>query len=87
MNQLAGLAEAVARLRETERQAAWAAAARRAEEQLLGLVIRISTAPEAAARAKVAVAGVGVAPARVVPPWLAPTRTPTSSIGRPAASR
>jgi hypothetical protein len=87
MNQLASLAEAVARLRETERQAARAAAARRAEEQLLGLVIRISTTPEAAARAKVAVAGLGVAPARVVPPWPAPTRTPTSSIGRPAARR
>lgn len=87
MKQLAGLAEAVARLRETERQAARAAAARRAQEQLRSQVLRISTAPEVTARAQVAVGGLSVAPAHDLPPWPAPTTIPTSTRGRPAARR
>lgn len=87
MTQLAGLAEAVARLREAERQAARAGAARRAAEQLLSQVARISPAVDEAARVHVTVGGLRVAPSGVVPGWPAPTRTPTSTSGGPSARR
>lgn len=87
MTQLAGLAEAVARLRETERQAARAGAARRAAEQLLSQVVRIAQPAEGAAGVHITVGGLGVAPASVVPGWPAPTRTPTSFSGGPSARR
>jgi hypothetical protein len=87
MTQLASLAEAVARLRETEREAARAGAARRAAEQLLSQVIRMAAPVDQSARVHAAVRGLRVPPARVVPGWPAPPRPPTSSISRPAARR
>lgn len=87
MTQLAGLAEAVARLRETERQAARAGAARRAAEQLLSQVFRLAPPLDEAARVNVTLGRLGVTSASVVPGWPAPTRTPTSSSGGPSTRR